>query len=146
MVATPQKTPARRGRPPKSAQKKGKPSWKPATALTAQKIPGHRTRWVNKDPMNIQRKEAEGWAIVDPNQGLRSEHEHPEDLTSGKPVTSTIEYRELVLAALPEETAQARTEYFEAQTDRQTAALKQKLTDELAEGPAEVHGKITIIE
>jgi hypothetical protein len=124
--------------------KKGKPSWAPATALQARKIPGFRTRWINKDPMNVQRKEAEGWEVVHADKGLQSEHEHPGDLSSGKPVTSVTEYRELVLAALPEEVAQAREAYFTEQTDKQTASLKSNVQKDLASGGAAVHGKIII--
>lgn len=135
---------ARPSKSDESQPKKGKASWKPATALKAQNIDGFRTRWTNKDPINMQRKEAEGWEIVDPNKGLRSEHEHPEDLESGKPLTSITEYRELVLMALPEEVAQAREEYFTAQTDAQTASLKSNLKKDMADGKASVHGKIII--
>lgn len=125
--------------------KKGKASWAPATALTAQKIPGHRTRWTNKDPVNMQRKEAEGWRAVHKDNGLVSEHEHPEDIASGKPLTSVTEYRELVLMALPEEVAQAREDYFTARTDAQSAGLVSNLKKDLAkDGGAAVHGKIII--
>lgn len=124
--------------------KKGKASWKPASALKARDIPGFRTRWVNKDPLNVQRKEAEGWTIVDPNKGLKSEHEHPGDLESGNPVTSVTEYRELVLAALPEDVAKARDEYFTGETDKQEASLKRNLQNDLGHGGAVVDGKITI--
>jgi hypothetical protein len=135
---------ARPRKNPDEQSKKGKASWRPATALRAQDLDGFRTRWTNKDPINMQRKEAEGWEIVDANRGLRSEHEHPDDLESGKPLTSVTEYRELVLMALPEEVAQAREEYFTAQTDAQTASLKSNLRNDLAGGKASVHGKIII--
>ena len=126
-------------------EKKGKPSWKPAAALKAKPIPGYRTRWTHKDPINIQRKEAEGWVMVNSETGLTSEHEHPEDIESGTPVTSVTEYRELVLMALPEEDGQARDAYFTEQTDKQTAGLKKVLQSDLKKGgKAEVHGKIII--
>lgn len=124
--------------------KKGKASWKPATALKAKRIDGFRTRWTNKDPMNLQRKQSEGWVTVHKDTGLQTEHEHPEDLESGTPVTSVTEYRELVLLALPEDVAQARDEYFAEQTDKQTAGLKKNLQRDLADGKAQVHGKIII--
>ena len=129
------------GRPPK----KGKISWAPATALEAQKIPGCRTRWTNKDPMNLQRKESEGWVHVHADKGLKAEHEHPEDIHSGKPMTSVTEYRELTLMALPEEVAQARDAYFTERTDAQSASLVRNLKEDMAkDGEARVHGQIII--
>ena len=125
--------------------KKGRSSWKPASTLTAHSIKGFRTRWTNKDPMVVQRKEAEGWVRVNAETGLTTEHEHPGDIASGKPLTSTLEYRELFLMALPEEVAQARDEYFTEKTDAQSAGLVRNLKKDMSEGgAAEVHGKIII--
>lgn len=134
-----------RPRKDEAQPKKGKASWAPATALNADKIPGFRTRWTNKDPINMQRKEAEGWTVVNAENGLHSEHEHPEDIASGKPVTSVTEYRELVLMALPEDVAEARDEYFQKRTDAQSAGLVSNLKKDMAQsGEAKVHGKIII--
>ena len=54
------------------------------------------------------------------------------------------EYRELVLAALPEDVAKARDEYFTGETDKQEASLKRNLQNDLGHGGAVVDGKITI--
>lgn len=132
---------------PQQTPKKGKKTWAPAQALEVKKVPGFRLRWTDKDPKVTQRKMAEGWVEVHPDQGIRAEHEHPGDVPSGKPVTSVTEYRELHLMALPEDVAKAREAYFTDRTNAQSAGLVRNLKKDVAEGgDAEVYGKITIIE
>lgn len=132
---------------PRKAVKKGKPSWKPAAMLTVTKpIDGHRTRWVSKDPQNILRKQAEGWVYANEIYGIKREHEHPEKVEDGHSLTSTTEYRDMVLMALPEELAEARDEYFQEKTEQQTRGLKRNLEEDMRNGEntATIHGKIVI--
>ena len=117
-------------------KKKGKPSWKPAGTLEVfQKKPGFRYRWCDKDPQNIQRKVAEGWRHVNRETGLPVEHENPD----GETLTSSTEYRELVVMALPEDVAQERDAYFREKTRAQTVSLKDRLQDDLDDA-AKAHG------
>lgn len=141
-------------KPQEPQTKKGKPTWKPADKLTVHGTPGFRQRWVVKDSANIDKKLAEGWAMASPTAGLRPVHVRPETVQDGEPQTSTTEYRELVLMEMPEELAQARTEYFREKTRQQTAGLK-GMADSEDQKNAElnrvqersgVHGKITVIE
>ena len=110
--------------------KKGKPTWKPAAKLSVvNKRGGFRYRWCDKDQLNIQRKTEEGWVFVNKDTGLPVEHDNPD----GNPLTSATEYRELVVMALDEETAQARDEYFQERTREQTVGLKKRLQEDLDE-------------
>ena len=124
--------------------KKGRPSWRPAQMLTVEKEPGYRYRWVRKDDANIERKTNESWSFV-----AKDVHEHPEGINDGKPLTSTGEYREMVLMRIPEEIAQERDAYFRALTDRQTRGIKNQLEAEMqnasgGRSDAKPHGRIVI--
>lgn len=103
-------------------QKKGNPSWKPASLLTTDKVQGYRLRWLDKDPANLDKKRREGWQFVS-EINAKGTHDNPETIQDGKPLTSVTEYRELVLAAMPEDMAQGREEYFRDRTKAQTAGL-----------------------
>lgn len=119
-------------------EKKGKASWKPAQKLDVRnKDPNFRYRFRDKDPQNIQRALAEGWEFVNPITGIPGEHIDPED--SQKDLTSTTEYRELTLMALPEDIAQARDEHFQELTRRQTVGLKDRLQSDLDKDAPEGH-------
>lgn len=141
--------PRKPGRPRKAAPvKKGKSTWRPAAMLDVNNKPkGYRLRWCDKDPMNIQKKEAEGWIHATSINGFKTEHEHPGKTGDGMPLTSVTEYRDMTLMAMPEEIAQARDEYIREQTERQTVELKEDLKGSLRNpnGPsAETYGKIVI--
>jgi hypothetical protein len=132
------------------AKKKGRATWKPAQKLQVhKKDPGFRYRWRENDAQNIQRAVAEGWEFVNPITGIPGEHQDPGD--GQQSLTSTTEYRELKLMALPEEKAQARDEYFQERTDIQTTGLKDRFQDDLDNEAqrqggykSKVSGKITI--
>lgn len=113
-------------------EKKGKPTWKPAKRLSVNvKQPVRdkfRLRWREKDAQNLQRAQAEGWEFIDPSKGVKAEHENPGD---SNPLTSTTEYRELVLMGLPKDLAEARDEYFAERTNEQTQGLKRQLQSDL---------------
>lgn len=116
--------------------KKGKPTWKPAAKLSVvNKQAGFRYRWCDKDQLNISRKTEEGWVFANKDTGLPVEHDNPD----GNPLTSATEYRELVVMALDEETAQARDDYFKEQTLKQTVGLKDRLRKDLEDAAPEGH-------
>ena len=127
--------------------KKGNTSWKPAGHLTVfEKKDGLRYRWKEKDPDNLNRALHEGWSYVTKEEGNSAVHDAPGYIDDGKPLTSAIEHRELVLMSMPESVAQERAAYFDEQTARTEQVLKRRAQRELSEGgDAEVHGDITII-
>lgn len=125
-------------------QKKGKPSWAPARMLDVKGVPnGIVPRWVNKDPANVEKKTAEGWKPINATTLQIVEHGASDSLSTAKT------YRDVVLMGLPKETAEARREFFQEQTNRQTIGLKKELQDKVdgaAKGSqaAPVHGTIVI--
>lgn len=132
--------------------KKGKPSWKPAARLPVRNAPeGYRLRWVHKEPANLARKAAEDWIPATSINGFKAEHIAPELVQDGKSLTSAVEYRDLVLMALPEERAQERDGYYAEQTRKQTVGLKKQVEKENADQaarlgatPSPVRGSIVI--
>lgn len=133
----------RRGRPPNEV-KKGKPTWKPANIDDVfDKEPGYRYRWINKDPKNMARKEAEQWEIISDLAGNATTSEAGYGrIDAGKPLTSVREGYDRVLARIPEDIAQARDEFINAKTRRQTQALKSQTQKDLGDAP--VHGSISM--
>lgn len=106
--------------------KMGKPSWKPARMLDVEfDTPGYRKRWVDNDPANIRRKQAEGWVFVNKETGFPAEHKDPGLVHGGAPLDSSIQYRDVVLMALPEDTAQARDEYYAEINKRQLEGVNE---------------------
>ena len=96
--------------------KKGNKSWKPADVLGVKEKPGISYRWVRKDPLRLQQKKAEGYVFANELTGTKPElvderahHGHGTDDT-------VVEYADMVLMAIDDETKQARDEYFEEQT------------------------------
>lgn len=107
--------------------KKGRQSWRPAKRLSIRgQTPGFRLRWANKDPANIQKKLAEGWVPANKTNGINVEQEFPGLVHDGSPLSGCPEYRDAVLMALPEETAQERTAYFAEQSAKQIRAVKDR--------------------
>lgn len=109
--------------------KTGKISWQPATRLAVKKKSGFTYRWISDDPENMRRQQEEGWTPVDgtgsPMVDFDADDENTDSLGGAK------QYRELVLHAMPDELAAARKRYFEEQTTKQTAGLKNRLQEEL---------------
>ena len=134
-------------------EKKGKPVWRPANKLkahlTREQTKKYRPRWVDKsDEANLQKKQDEGWVFLNKETGLTASHDHRET-EDGKNLTSVNEYRELVLMGLPKELAEARDEYYQERTHKQTVGLKEALEEENREASkggrtAPIHGKIVI--
>lgn len=120
--------------PRQQSEKKGRPAWKPASTLDViQKSEDFRYRWTDRDPGNLDRKIAEGWVFVNKETGIPGEHEHPERVADGMPLDTTKTFRELVVMAMPEETAQERDAYYREQTRKQTVGLKDVLKRDLSE-------------
>lgn len=114
--------------------KKGKPSWRPAQRLSVKKRPeGYVLRWANKDTANLQKKQAEGWVFANKENGVDVEQEMPGMITGTGKFGSTPEYRDAVLMAIDETTAQERRDYFQERSDDQIRAIKAKAEQENAE-------------
>lgn len=127
--------------------KKGKPTWKPASVTdVVDKEAGYRYRWVNKNPDNLYKKEAEGWETV---SGLMSDKAKAVDdgkVHSGHKLTSIYEKHDLLLQRMPEELAKSRDEYVNDKTQKRTLGLTSHLKKEIREkgGNAPIHGEIKI--
>lgn len=108
--------------------KKGNESWKPASVAQLSNLPeGYRWRWCDKDPGNIAKKRAEHWVYAQEIPGVTAAKVMPSlPIVDGTGVTGAIEHRERVLMALPEHWGQARDEYFQELTTRQTVGLKEQ--------------------
>lgn len=129
-------------KPETPAVKKGTASWRPHKTLEVKKSrPGYRQRWVNTDPANLERKQAEGWEFS------KAEHERAKAVDVGKNLGSVQQYRDLVLMEIPEETAAARAEYYNQQTLNQTAGITKRLKQKMAQsGNAATYGDVLIGE
>lgn len=120
-------------------KKKGRRSWKPASLLPQyKKTPGFRQRYVSKDEANIKKKLAEGWEfVIDDEQEPKTvgdisgrEVHDIGTIEDGKPLSSTIDHRELVLMHLPEELAKQRDEYYKNVVKKRRAGVKKKAQED----------------
>ena len=124
--------------------KKGKKTWKPANKLAvANRNPNFRYRWLDsRDAGNMEKKQAEGWQVISKLTSDTSEHA---DGTTAP--TTLLGYRELTLARMDNETAEARNAYFQKDTAERTLALGTSLKRDLKNphgATAENYGKIVI--
>lgn len=130
---------------PPVALKKGNSSWKPASVTdVTNKEPGYRYRWVSKEPSNLQKKRDEHWETV---SGLTSDKVAPEEsnrINDGKDISSVYEKHDVLLMRIPEETAQGRDAYYNAESERRVAGLTSHIKKELGKDGADTHGDITI--
>lgn len=129
-----------------SSEKKGNTSWRPAQMLDVKnKSEGFRYRMVNVDHANLDKKVAEGWEFVNGETGIPGEHIDPKKIVDGSKLDSTETYRDMVLMAMPEDTAQARDAYHENLTLNQTVNLKRDAKEQLDDSVRDsVDGKIII--
>ncbi len=135
------------GRPKSLSVKKGRPSWKPASVTdVTDKDPGFRYRWVNKNPDNLAKKQAEGWEIKGGITADKAQAVSDHKMDSGNNLTSVYEKRDVVLARIPEEIALERDAYMEQKTQKRTLGLTAHLKKGIKEaaGNAPLHGNITI--
>ena len=122
------------------AKKTGNKSWRPFNLLElSDKTPGFRYRWCDKDPANLDKKAAEGWKFV---PSTNAKYKKPDaTLTTGSytdidyadcSTTGMVEYRESILMALDEETAQARQDYFADKTKQQAVLTPKQRAQQMA--------------
>lgn len=129
----------------KKPLKRGNSSWKPASVTdVVNKEPGNRYRWVNKDPDNLAKKEAEGWETINGLQADKASPVGSNRIEEGKPLTSVYEKRDVVLMRLPEETALQRDAYYNAENERRVTGLTAHIKKEAGKEGTGVHGEITI--
>lgn len=134
------------GRPKQGTPfKKGNSSWKPASLNEFNnKEDGYRYRMSRKDPENLSKKAQEGWETVSAIQSPSTEHQETNRIQDGKSLTSVTEGRDWILQRIPEELAQGRDEYYNAESARRTAGLTAHIKKEMAKEGAGLHGDITI--
>lgn len=96
-------------------------TWAPASALpTPNPLPGYRYRWIRSsmmgsaDPMNMSARAREGWDTVDPKEQPKLKMFANDGL---------IEVGGLILCKMPEEVAEARSRYYNNQTNRQMESV-----------------------
>jgi len=129
---------------PKQELKKGASSWKPASVTdVVGKDPDYTYRWAHKDPTNLQKKQDEGWEYVN---GLSSDKTQATEgrITDGHRMTSVHEKHDLILMRMPNETAQSRHDYYNAESERRVAGLTAHIKKDLAKEDAATHGSITV--
>lgn len=129
----------------KKPLKKGNSSWTPASITDVRgKEPGFRYRWVNKDPDNLAKKEAEGWESLNGLQADGTTSESSNRIDEGKSLTSVREKRDVILQRIPEETALKRDAYYNSENERRISGLTAHIKKEAGKEGAGVHGEITI--
>ena len=127
-------------KPDTKAEKRGNKSWRPFNLLeVTNKTPGFRFRWCDKDPANLDKKAAEGWKFV---PSSNAKYKKPDaTITTGSytdieyadcSTTSMVEYRESILMALDEETAQERDAYFKRKTEQQAVLTPKQRAEQAA--------------
>lgn len=124
------------------AKRVSRKPWKPAAVapiINGVDTDEYRTRWVNSsDPINMQRKQAEGWQVLNEttlpgitasNKTFFDSQQH--NAAKGNGYDGAVRYREMVGMVLPMEDFEARQEYIQGQTDKQTRArVKQSETSQ----------------
>jgi hypothetical protein len=85
-------------------------------------------RWVDKRPQRVKKFLAEGWSFVNELEGDRVLHRRAATgaLDAGGPLTSEVDFREVVMMKLPVSRAEARRRYYQRKTD---SAMQQIGTD-----------------
>jgi len=128
-----------------SKLKKGNASWKPASVTdTFNKQPGYRYRWVNKDPDNLAKKQAEGWEVINGLQADKVSATENDLISQGSSLTSVFEKKDVILQRIPEEIAAERDSYFNNESDRRISGLTAHVKKDLNKEGASAHGEITI--
>ena len=124
-------------RQPRSTESREKTTrrkpWAPPSRLEAPKAPdGYRHRWIrtslrgDDDKMNVHAKLREGWEPVRADEYSTTDFAI---LDEGS-YAGVIGNGGLMLARMPEETAQERTEYYRGRTREQMTAVDQDLMKE----------------
>lgn len=111
-----------------------KPQWAPGNRLGQINVPkGFVPRWCDADEANLAKKREEGWIPVTKTTYPDAKHVNDGEIKEVKDGAaidgSLIKYRNMVAMMMPEELAQARREYFEDETRKQTEA-KVKMVDQ----------------
>lgn len=139
--------PKKAGRPPKAQAplKKGNSSWQPASLNEfTNKEPGFRYRMSRKDANNLSKKSQEHWETVSDLNGAKTKHIGSGRMDDGASLSSVQEGHDWVLQRIPEEIAQSRDDWHNAETARRTSGLTAHVKKDLAKEGARTHGSITI--
>lgn len=101
-------------------------------------------RWVSKNPGRIRKLQKEGWSFVNEAEGDRVLHRRVPNLDDGQPVTSEVDFREVVMMKLPIERAEARRRYFQKRTDRAMELINREAQQQAANLGGEVNPSIRV--
>jgi hypothetical protein len=117
----------------KVGYKKGEPfKWRSTNRLDVKdKHPGWSYRWISEDSGSLEKRDSEGYQLVNDMSGIPGDIDPESDGMDG-----VKQHRELVLAAMPNELKRARDEHVQELTQRQTVGLK----EELEEGLSQIDG------
>ena len=125
----------RTSRETQTRQRQERQTWRPGSALEAPEAPlGYKHRWIRTairggdDKMNVTTKMREGWEPVRADEYPELEGKFP-TIEEGAH-QGVIGVGGLMLARIPEETVEERTEYFREQTRTQMDAVDQNLMRE----------------
>ena len=136
-------------------KKKGRPAWDEASTLLvynkdgsmfSKGDDGFRYRWEENDPHRIQIQKARGWEIVSDvaTTGVKRGAE-ADAIDDGKPLTTVLEYKELVQMRIPERLAQDREQYMQEKADRQMQIVTGGGTqghDQIEDARRQTQGKV----
>ena len=121
-----------------AAETMSKP-WEPSSVLHVQgKDPRFNYRWISKD--NVDKRLAEGWEIV---KGTTPDSAKGKSLTlaDGRSVDSVTSVRNLILARMPKEKAEARNKYYEKMSQDSIDAVDGKFRTDTA---GQSYGKVKV--
>ena len=115
------------------AERKMNQPWRPASILTARKKEGMRSRWVRKDL--LEKRIEEGWFPRISHAKSRIEASES-TMIDGKPLSSYVVKRNLILCDMPEEMAKSREAYFKSLADSGLEAQKNEFKNQTNIGGA----------
>ena len=141
---------------PNKSKKKGRPSWDESSTLLVYNSDGslfadgdddYRYRWEVNDPHRIQIQKARGWEIVSDiaNTGVKRGDE-ADSIDDGKPLTTVLEYKELVQMRIRKELALDREQHMQEKSDRQMQIVTGGGTaghDQINDAGRQTQGKVT---
>lgn len=116
--------------------------WRPASLLTARKKQGFRSRWVRKDL--LEKRIEEGWTPRQSN--IKSRVDSMEQtLIDGRPLSTYVVKRNLVLCDIPEELAASRDAYYKKLASSGLQGVKADFTQNTKiDGEGYGYGKIEV--
>ena len=103
-------------------------------------------RWARKQPGRVRKLQAEGWSFVNEAEGDRVLHRRAQasSLEDGSPLTSEVDFREMVMMKLPVERAEARRRYYQKKTNKATEMIHRDAQQQAANLGGEINPSVRI--